>query len=139
MVESRPSRRKTTAGSHSACSGTQPRPAPRAWTFKCFVGSSRLADSRAWARSARRVSKPPKGAARLFPGQILKRPCSFLPTQTREGLCVVYQTESKMQGWRAVAVFADGTECLIYLARSTTQVRAGYAAAYGEILDAEEQ
>jgi hypothetical protein len=36
-------------------------------------------------------------------------------------------------------VFADGTECLLYLGRSTTQVRAGYAAAYGELLDAEEQ
>jgi hypothetical protein len=36
-------------------------------------------------------------------------------------------------------VFADGTECLVYLGRSTTQVRAGYAAAYSELLDADEQ
>jgi hypothetical protein len=50
-----------------------------------------------------------------------------------------YPTESKVRGWRAVAVFSDGTECLIYLGRSTTQVRAGYAAAYHEVLDAEEQ
>ena len=51
---------------------------------------------------------------------------------------MVYRTESKLQGWRAVAVFADGTECLVYLGRSTTQVRAGYAAAYAELLDDEE-
>jgi hypothetical protein len=50
-----------------------------------------------------------------------------------------YPTESKIRGWRAVAVFGDGTECLLYLGRSTTQVRAGYAAAYLEVLDAEEQ
>jgi hypothetical protein len=52
---------------------------------------------------------------------------------------VVHQTESKLRGWRAVAVFADGTECLLYLGRSIPQVRAGFAAAYGELLDAEEQ
>ena len=52
---------------------------------------------------------------------------------------MVFQTESKLRGWRAVVVFADGTECLLYLGRSTTQVRAGYAAAYGELLDSEEQ
>jgi hypothetical protein len=51
---------------------------------------------------------------------------------------MVYRTESKLQGWRAVAVFADGTECLVYLGRSTTYVRAGYAAAYAELLDDEE-
>src|SRR5437660_1044418 len=51
---------------------------------------------------------------------------------------MVYRTESKLQGWRAVAVFADDTECLVYLGRSTTQVRAGYAAAYAELLDDEE-
>ncbi len=51
---------------------------------------------------------------------------------------MVYRTESKLQGWRAVAVFADGTECLVYLGRSTTQVRADYAAAYAELLDDEE-
>jgi hypothetical protein len=51
---------------------------------------------------------------------------------------MVYRTESKLQGWRAVAVFADGTECLVYVGRSTTQVRAGYAAAYAELLDDEE-
>jgi hypothetical protein len=52
---------------------------------------------------------------------------------------VVYYTESKLQGWRAVAVFEDGAERLIYLGRSTTQVRAGYAAAYAAVLDDDER
>lgn len=50
-----------------------------------------------------------------------------------------YQTESKLQGWRAVAIAEDRTEHLIYLGRSSTQVRAGYAAAFFEVLDAEER
>ena len=35
-----------------------------------------------------------------------------------------YQTEAKPQGWRAVAVFDDRTDRLLYLGRSSTQVRA---------------
>jgi hypothetical protein len=50
-----------------------------------------------------------------------------------------YQTEAKPQGWRAVAVFDDRPECLIYLGRSSTQVRAGFASAYFEILNDEER
>lgn len=50
-----------------------------------------------------------------------------------------YQTEAKPQGWRAVAVFEDRTERLIYLGRSSTQVRAGFVEAYLEILDDEER
>jgi hypothetical protein len=50
-----------------------------------------------------------------------------------------YQTEAKPQGWRAVAVFDDRPEQLIFLGRSTTQVRAGYASAYFELLDDEER
>jgi hypothetical protein len=50
-----------------------------------------------------------------------------------------YQTEAKPQGWRAVAVFDDRPEFLIYLGRSSTQVRAGYAAAFMELLDEEER
>jgi hypothetical protein len=50
-----------------------------------------------------------------------------------------YQTETKFQGWRAVALFEDGTEFLLYVGRSTTQVRGHYAAAYAELLDAEER
>lgn len=50
-----------------------------------------------------------------------------------------YQTESKPQGWRALAIFEDRSERLIYLGRSTSQVRAGYVAAFDELLDAEEK
>ncbi len=50
-----------------------------------------------------------------------------------------YQTEAKPQGWRAVAVFDDRGDRLIYLGRSSTQVRAGFAQAYLEVLDDEER
>jgi hypothetical protein len=51
-----------------------------------------------------------------------------------------YHTESKPQGWRAVAVFKDGRDdCLLYLGRSSTQVRAGYVEAFMEVLDEEER
>jgi hypothetical protein len=56
-----------------------------------------------------------------------------------EGLTVFYHTEAKPQGWRAVAVFDDRDECLLYLGRSSTQVRAGYVSAYLELLDDEER
>jgi hypothetical protein len=49
-----------------------------------------------------------------------------------------HHTETKLQAWRALAVFDDGAACLLYVGRSTAQVRAGYAAACGEVLDAEE-
>lgn len=49
-----------------------------------------------------------------------------------------HQTEAKFQTWRALAVFADGGEFLLYVGRSTTHVRAGYAAACAELLDEEE-
>jgi hypothetical protein len=52
---------------------------------------------------------------------------------------VLYQTESKLQGWRAVAVFEGGAEYLLFVGRSTTHVRAGYAAAFAEVLDADER
>ena len=50
-----------------------------------------------------------------------------------------YHTESKPQGWRAVAVFDDRGDRLIFLGRSNTQVRAGFADAYFEVLDEEER
>ena len=50
-----------------------------------------------------------------------------------------YQTEAKPQGWRAVAVFDDRGERLIYLGRSSTQVRTGFAQAFFEVLDDEER
>ena len=50
-----------------------------------------------------------------------------------------YQTESKLQCWRAVAVFDDRGDRLLYLGRSSTQVRHGFAQAFFEVLDQEEQ
>jgi hypothetical protein len=50
-----------------------------------------------------------------------------------------YQTESKPQGWRAVAVFEDRPDRLIYLGRSSTQVRAGVPSAFFDVLDEEER
>ena len=50
-----------------------------------------------------------------------------------------YPTESKPQGWRAVAIFEDRGDRLLYLGRSSTQVRAGFAEAFFEILDEEER
>jgi hypothetical protein len=52
---------------------------------------------------------------------------------------VFYQTEAKPQGWRAVAVFEDRPDRLIYLGRSSTQVRAGMPGAFFEVLDEEER
>ena len=37
-----------------------------------------------------------------------------------------YHTESKPQGWRALATFDDRPDRLLYLGRSSTQVRAGF-------------
>ena len=50
-----------------------------------------------------------------------------------------YQTEAKPQSWRAVVVFDDRPEMLLYLNRSSPQVRAGYRAAYLDLLDEEER
>jgi hypothetical protein len=50
-----------------------------------------------------------------------------------------YQTEAKPQGWRAVAVFDDRTDRLLYLGRSSTQVRAQFGQAFQEVLDEEER
>lgn len=50
-----------------------------------------------------------------------------------------YQTESKAQGWRAMAKFADGSECFLFLARSSSAVRTGYLDAFNELLDDEER
>ncbi len=49
-----------------------------------------------------------------------------------------YQTEAKPQCWRAVAVFDDRPEQLLYLNRSSTQVRAGFRDPYFDLLDVEE-
>jgi hypothetical protein len=50
-----------------------------------------------------------------------------------------YPTEAKPQGWRAIAVFDDRGECLLFVGRSSTQVRNGFATAFHEILDEEER
>ena len=50
-----------------------------------------------------------------------------------------YQTEAKPQGWRAVAVFDDRTDRLVYLGRSSKQVRDNFVTAYFEVLDDEER
>lgn len=49
------------------------------------------------------------------------------------------QTEDKAQGWRAVAVLEGRGEALLFVGRSTTQVRAGYVEAFNELLDDEEK
>lgn len=50
-----------------------------------------------------------------------------------------YQTELKPQCWRAVVVFDDRPEMLLYLNRSSVAVRNGYRAAYLDLLDMEER
>ncbi|HET6572827.1 MAG TPA: hypothetical protein VFG68_04435 [Fimbriiglobus sp.] len=49
------------------------------------------------------------------------------------------QTEAKAQGWRAVAVLDGEVEALLFVGRSSTQVRAGYAESFAELLDDEER
>ena len=39
---------------------------------------------------------------------------------------MMIHTEAKAQGWRAIAVFDDRPEALLYLGRSSTQVRSGF-------------
>jgi hypothetical protein len=50
-----------------------------------------------------------------------------------------FLTESKPQCWRAVAIFEDDRECLLYLGMSSPQIRAGYLKAFNEVLDEEER
>jgi hypothetical protein len=55
------------------------------------------------------------------------------------GSVMFYQTEAKPQGWRAVAVFDDRGDLLIYLGRSSTQVRQNFGQSFFEVLDEEER
>ena len=48
-------------------------------------------------------------------------------------------TESKAQGWRALVMMNDNSEMLLFVGRSSTQVRGGYGEAFQEILDDEER
>ena len=50
-----------------------------------------------------------------------------------------YQTEAKPQGWRAIAIFDDRDDCLLFLGRSSKQVREGFVASFNELLDDEER
>ena len=50
-----------------------------------------------------------------------------------------YHTEAKPQGWRAIAIFDDRPECLLFVGRSSTQVRAGFGEAFFDLLDDEER
>jgi hypothetical protein len=52
---------------------------------------------------------------------------------------MLIQTESKAQGWRAIAIFDDRPDALIFVGRSSTQVRQEYVQAYNEGLDEEER
>ncbi len=61
------------------------------------------------------------------------------PELSMEGLQMLIVTESKAQGWRAVAVFQDQSEALLFVGRSSTQVRGGYTVAYQEQLEADER
>lgn len=49
------------------------------------------------------------------------------------------QTESKAQGWRAIAVLEGRGECLLFVGRSSTHVRDEYVDSYNELLDSEEK
>jgi hypothetical protein len=48
-------------------------------------------------------------------------------------------TEAKAQGWRAIAVIEGRGEALLFVGRSSTQIRGGYAEAYQELLDDDER
>ena len=50
-----------------------------------------------------------------------------------------YPTESKPQGWRAMVLFDDREDRLLFVGRSSTQVRAGFATAFSEVLDDEDR
>jgi hypothetical protein len=52
---------------------------------------------------------------------------------------MLIQTESKAQGWRAIAVFDDRSDALIFVGRSSTQVRQEYVESFFELLDEEER
>ncbi len=55
---------------------------------------------------------------------------------------MLVQVEEKAQGWRALAMMNTEyglTEALVFIGRSSTQVRAGYADAFVEQFDDEEK
>ena len=52
---------------------------------------------------------------------------------------MLIQVEEKAQGWRALAVYANGDEVLLFVGRSSTQVRAGFEDSFKEQLVEDEQ
>ena len=50
-----------------------------------------------------------------------------------------YQTETKAQGWRAMAKFEDGREALLLIGRSSSAIRQGYIESFNDLLDDEER
>lgn len=52
---------------------------------------------------------------------------------------MLYQTESKAQGWRAMAKYEHGREVLLLIGRSSSQVRTGYIESFNDLLDDEER
>jgi len=58
----------------------------------------------------------------------------------KEGtIMLLITTEEKAQGWRAVAVMNGGAESLLFVGRSSKQVRDEYVASFQELLDDGEQ
>ena len=52
---------------------------------------------------------------------------------------MLINTESKAQNWRAIAVFDDRPDALLFVGRSSSQVRQDYLESYREVLDDEER
>lgn len=52
---------------------------------------------------------------------------------------MIYHTEAKPQGWRAIAIFDDRPECLLYVGRSSTQVRGGFEVPFFDLLEEDER
>jgi hypothetical protein len=55
---------------------------------------------------------------------------------------MLVQSESKAQGWRALAILRSENgpvEALLFVGRSSTQIRAGYVEALQYVLDEEER
>lgn len=52
---------------------------------------------------------------------------------------MIVTTESKAQNWRAVVVFDDRHDALIFVGRSSTHVRQEYIDSFMELLDEEER
>ncbi len=49
------------------------------------------------------------------------------------------QTESKAQGWRAIAILEGRGECLLFVGRSSKNVRDEYVDSFNELLEADEK